>query len=256
MYKYLSITENLQEMMVMLKSLPAYTLVFDKQSNLVEINEPALKLLNISNVQEFNEKKDEVFPTQDYIKTIIRELKKGNTVRHAKTLLKYGNDSQAIVELCACMINGCQDLFLFQLFEICPPIYANLGSFTSYAMVDNNHESESSQIVDWVTNTKNVLVASKRGKAGERRNKRLVENSTRHLEKTKYRKLTKLEELVIKLMNLNMSILQIATVTNKTSLSIRIIMRRVAEKQKLNSRKEVGHDSLDYAYLSNQDKTN
>jgi len=54
MYKYLSITENLQEMMVMLKSLPAYTLVFDKKGNLVDLNRPAQQLLKISNVQEFN----------------------------------------------------------------------------------------------------------------------------------------------------------------------------------------------------------
>jgi len=66
-------------MMVMLKSLPAYTLVFDKRSNLVEMNQPAQQLFRIKNVQEFNDRKDELFPNRDYIKMIIWELKQGKT---------------------------------------------------------------------------------------------------------------------------------------------------------------------------------
>jgi len=66
--------------------------------------------------------------------------------------------------------------------------------------------------------------------------KRTVDSGSMQL--TKYRKLTKLEELVNKLVSLNMSVSEIATVTNKTNLSIRIIIRRVSEKQKLNFRKE------------------
>jgi len=63
----------------MLKSLPAYTLVFDKRSNLVEMNQPAQQLFRIKNVQEFNDRKDELFPNRDYIKMIIWELKQGKT---------------------------------------------------------------------------------------------------------------------------------------------------------------------------------
>jgi len=225
MYKYLSITENLKEMMVMLKSLPANTLVFDKKGNLVDLNRPAQQLLKISNVQEFNAVQDKFFPANDYIKTIIRELKRGN-------LLKCADDCQAIVELCACMINGCQDLFLFQLFEISPTNDFNFGSFTSYSQGDD----ESSQSVDWVKNSKDVFVPLRKNKMKDYRIKRTVDSGSIQL--TKYRKLTKLEELVNKLVSLNMSVAEIATVTNKTNLSIRIIIRRVSEKQKLNFRKE------------------
>jgi len=232
MYKYLSITENLKEMMVMLKSLPANTLVFDKKGNLVDLNRPAQQLLKISNVQEFYAVQDKFFPANDYIKTIIRELKRGNTVRNAKTLLKCADDCQAIVELCACMINGCQDLFLFQLFEISPTNDFNFGSFTSYSQGDD----ESSQSVDWVKNSKDVFVPLRKNKMKDYRIKRTVDSGSIQL--TKYRKLTKLEELVNKLVSLNMSVAEIATVTNKTNLSIRIIIRRVSEKQKLNFRKE------------------
>jgi len=253
MYKYLSITENLKEMMLMLKSLPAYTLIFDKRSNLVDLNKPALQLLRVNNIQEFNKRRDEVFPTNDYIKTIIRELKKGNTVRHAKTLLKYANDEYTVVELCACMINGYQELFLFQLFEISLTTNSDLGSYSSY-VDDSNPEQEPFNPVNWVTSPKNILVLAKKNKPKERRSKRLIENNSIQFGKPKYRKLTKIEEAITKLAALNMSVLQIANATNKTTLAVRVIMRRVAEKEKLNSRKEVISELKENTHTSNTDE--
>ena len=191
MYKYLSIAEKSQEMMVMLKSLPAYTLVFDKRSNLVEMNEPAQKLFRIKNVQEFNDRKSEIFPTQDYIKTIILELKKGKTVRYAKTQLRYTDNNVAVVELCACMINGQRDLFLFQLFEISLSNNSDLGSFTSF--MDNSNSSKDVALTNWVTNPKNALVAHRLNKQEERLGKRAIDTNSLELAKNKYRNLTKTE---------------------------------------------------------------
>jgi len=161
MYKYLPITSNLQEMMVMLKSLPACTLVFDKHSNLVDINQPALRLFKTDNIQVFNERLNEIFPTHEYIKTIIQELKHGKTVRYARTIIKNADKSLAAVELCACMINGGSDLFLFQLFEMFPFKAENSGSFASYNK-ESEHSTKSSHPVVWVTNSNNILVMQKR----------------------------------------------------------------------------------------------
>ena len=191
MYKYLSIAEKSQEMMVMLKSLPAYTLVFDKRSNLVEMNEPAQKLFRIKNVQEFNDRKSEIFPTQDYVKTIILELKKGKTVRYAKTQLRYTDNNVAVVELCACMINGQRDLFLFQLFEISLSNNSDLGSFTSF--MDNSNSKKDVALTNWVTNPKNALVAHRLNKQEERLGKRAIDTNSLELAKNKYRNLTKTE---------------------------------------------------------------
>jgi len=55
--------------------------------------------------------------------------------------------------------------------------------------------------------------------------------------------------LVSKLASLDMPISEIATITNKTNLAIRIIIRRVAEKQRLNIQKGVNQDSLDNSYM-------
>jgi len=194
MYKYLSIAEKSQEMMVMLKSLPAYTLVFDKRSNLVEMNEPAQKLFRIKNVQEFNDRKSEIFPTQDYIKTIILELKKGKTVRYAKTQLRYTDNNVAVVELCACMINGQRDLFLFQLFEISLSNNSDLGSFTSF--MDNSNSRKDVALTNWVTNPKNALVAHRLNKQEERLGKRAIDTNSLELAKNKYRNLSKTEIIV------------------------------------------------------------
>ena len=194
MYKYLSIAEKSQEMMVLLKSLPAYTLVFDKRSNLVEMNLPAQQLFRIKNVQEFNDRKSEIFPTQDYIKTIILELKKGKTVRYAKTQLRYADNNVAVVELCACMINGQRDLFLFQLFEISLSNNSDLGSFTSF--MDNSNSSKDVALTNWVTNPKNALVAHRLNKQEERLGKRAIDTNSLELAKSKYRNLSKTEIIV------------------------------------------------------------
>jgi len=237
MYKYLSIAENSQEMMVMLKSLPAYTLVFDKRSNLVEMNQPAQQLFRIKNVQEFNDRKCEIFPTQDYIKTIILELKKGKTVRYAKTQLRYTDNKVAVVELCACMINGQRDLFLFQLFEISLSNNSDLGSFTSF--MHNSNSRKDAALTNWVTNPQNVLVAHRLNKQEERPDKRTINANSLELWKNKYRNLTKTEIIVCNLIALNMSVLQIARTTNKTTIYIRAAMRRITEKHTFNFQKEV-----------------
>ena len=238
MYKYLQITENLQEMMVMIKSLPAYTLVFDAKSNLVDMNQSAKQLLRINSIQEFNSKQDKMFLTHDYIKIIIRELKKGKTIRYARTVLKYADDSLAIVELCACMINGCRDLFLFQLFEISLSTNSTLVPFISDMSDDGNLEIIAYQ-PNRSQNSESAFVVHEKSKTKERRSQRSIGCESTRLEKARYRKLTKIETVVCKLMSLNLSIPEIAIATNKTNIAVRVIIRRVEEKQKLNSKKEL-----------------
>jgi len=54
--------------------------------------------------------------------------------------------------------------------------------------------------------------------------------------KPKYRRLTHIEIIVSELVALNLSVPQIASVTNKKNMAIRSIIRRVVEKQRQNSR--------------------
>lgn len=162
MYKYLPIAQNVQEMMIMLKSLPAYTLLFDYRSNLVDMNESAKHLFRVECVQEFNERKEQIFSTPDYIKTIVLELKRGKTVRNARTLFIHADNSISIVELCACMISGKPDYYLFQLFELSPITNSSIGSYKSDASaniledsVGNNESIISTETV--LNNSKSIL---------------------------------------------------------------------------------------------------
>jgi len=254
MYKYLPIAENLQEMMVMFKSLPAYTLVFDRKSNLVDMNQSAQQFFRVNNVQEFNDRKCEVFPTQDYIKTIILELKKGKTMRYAKTQLRYTDNNVAVVELCACMINGQRDLFLFQLFEISLSNNSDLSSFTSF--MHNSNSRKDATLTNWVTNPKNVIVAHRLNKQDEHLDKWVIDTNSLELGKDKYRNLTKTEIIICNLIALNMSVLQIARTTNKTTIYIRAAMRRITEKHTFNFQKEVRKDLDKNACISKSPEMN
>jgi hypothetical protein len=242
MYKYLPIAQNVQEMMVMLKSLPAYTLVFDYRSNLVDINEPAKHLFKVDTVLEFNNRKDEVFSTPDYVKKIILELKRGKTVRNARTLLIRTDNSLSIVELCACMISGKPDFFLFQLFEISPITNTSLGSFTSYVSDSDINRNDSVfdvvESANLVAGHKNPVEVHKSRRPNERKNKRTIIKNTIQLKK-KYRKLTEIEAEVCNLMALNLTIPEIASAINRNVVSVHVIMRKVHEKQKLNKQREI-----------------
>jgi len=57
MYKYLPIVENVREMMVMLKSLPTCTIVFDSNSKIVNINKAALDFLKINLIDDYRVKR-------------------------------------------------------------------------------------------------------------------------------------------------------------------------------------------------------
>lgn len=231
MYKYLPIAENLNEMMVMLKSLPAYTLVFDLKCNLVDMNQPAMQLFRVNNVQEFNANRDDIFPTPDYIRMIICELKKGTVIRNAKTLLKFGYNSYSVIELCACMINGSKDLFLFQLFEISLSTTSDLGSFTSYNGNDSIQSFNVKLMDNSVTNAKDVFVLQKSTKTHERLNKRHLEDNPMLLERFKSRELTRLESTVSRLLTLNFSVDQISNLINIKSKSVQSIILRISEKK-------------------------
>lgn len=248
MYKYLHIANDVKEMMVMLKSLPACSLVFDKNGNLIDANKPALQLLRIDNLQEFNGIQNDVFTIPNYINRTIPELKKGNTVR-SKVLLNFTNSGYTIVELYGCMINGCLDVFLFQLFEISLSVNMDLGTFSCYTNIDNSQDCSISESARLVTNDNEVLVLPKSNISRERRSQCLTENNSIQARKIKYRELTNFEITVSKLLSLNMSVLQIANATNKNKRAILLVIRRLNEKLRLNSHQLKNAKLIEFSHV-------
>lgn len=233
MYKYLPISENIQEMMVMLKSLPACTLVVDAMGRLMDINIPALNIFKITSIHELDGSVLRLFPSTNYLNTVIRELKRGNTVRDARILMRRKDGSEAAIEFSACMISGYRNLFLFQFFEISLLSNCDLWGLKSFTPKENSTGVEVTVPIHWAVNAKNKLMANKISDK-----KRMVTKGYVGIElntcKAKFRGLTPLESVVSKFTAISMSVHEIASATNRKESTIRTIIRRIQEKQRLN----------------------
>jgi len=126
MYKYLPITSNIHEMMVMMNSLPVCTTVFDKNAQLIEINQSALNFLEIKTIDDFKTKRLRILNDCNYLLTIIQELRTGKIIQNKNYLLKYPDSNFAMISFSACMLSEFSDLFLFQFFEL-PTSYTTLS---------------------------------------------------------------------------------------------------------------------------------
>jgi len=118
MYKIISISSNMQEMMIPLKSLPVCAIVFNKVGHLIEINQPALNFLKIKTKDDFRAKRLKVLNDSKYLVSIIKELKTGKIVQNEIFKLIYPDSVYAVISFNACMLNGITDVFIFQFFEV------------------------------------------------------------------------------------------------------------------------------------------
>jgi len=118
MYKKISISSNMQEMMIPLKSLPVCTIVFNKVGQLIDQNQPALNFLKIKTMDDFRAKRLKVLNQSKYLVSIIQELKTGRIVQNEIYRLKYPDSDSAVISFNACMLNGITEVFMFQFFEL------------------------------------------------------------------------------------------------------------------------------------------
>ena len=118
MYKKISISSNMQEMMIPLKSLPVCTIVFNKVGQLIDQNQPALNFLKIKTMDDFRAKRLKVLNQSKYLVSIIQELKTGRIVQNEICRLKYPDSDSAVISFNACMLNGITEVFMFQFFEL------------------------------------------------------------------------------------------------------------------------------------------
>lgn len=125
MYKYLQITTDLKEMMVMLKSLPVNTVVVDKKGKLVDINQPASDFLKIRGINDYRIKRWRVLNDNLNLQKIIHKLKKGEIILKSYYLLNCPNGDFISVNFSASMLNGSCDIFIFQFYEI--SAFSNAG---------------------------------------------------------------------------------------------------------------------------------
>jgi hypothetical protein len=123
MYKYLSITANFNEMMVMMKSLPTNTVIFDRNGNIVDSNQSALDFLHVNTVDDYRIKRWGFLNNHSSLKKIVQELSLGRIIRNVSVELMTPEGKSIAVNFSACMLSGIRKVYIFQFFEL--PIYSN-----------------------------------------------------------------------------------------------------------------------------------
>ena len=118
MYKKISISSTLQEMMIPLKSLPVCAVVFDKYAQLIDLNQPALNFLKLKSIDEYKAKRLKVLIDCNYLVSIIKELQTGRIIQNEIYELKYPDSNSVVISFSACMLNGLSEVYLFQFFEL------------------------------------------------------------------------------------------------------------------------------------------
>lgn len=235
MYKYLRITSNLDEMMVMLKSLPTNTVIVDKKGKIVDINQPALNFLSVRALDDFKIKRWGVVNESNYLLNTICELNTGRVIREKTYSLKIPDGGFVNVKFSAGMLNGSRSLFIFQFTEISMIDYHASECYWPA----NNQLSQDQYIVD-------------RHKSDRVKRKLLLSQELResifhtYLDKesikllaNKYPDLSELEAIICGLFLLNLTIVEISAITCKSPNSIRGMLRQLLYRFEVNSRKKL-----------------
>ena len=235
MYKYLPITFNVQELMVMMKSLPVCTTIFDKNGRLIDFNQPSKNFLNIKMLGDFRTKRLTVLNDYNYLVSIIHELKTGKIFKNKLYQVKYPDSNSVVVCFSACMLNGLSDIFLFQFFELS-------GSWDIHLPRQKQVGSKALQGTTRIRNRTQKLVMQKLFEE-QTLNQRIFQS---YLDKDQIDLLSKrfpvlsyIELIVCGLIAQNMSTEEIALLTAKTIDLIYSIKYRIRKKLNLKSCKEL-----------------
>jgi DNA-binding CsgD family transcriptional regulator len=233
MYKYLSITTNTQEMMVMLKSLPVSTIVFDSNAKIVDINQPALEFLKIKSIEDYGIKRWEALNDRNYIHLIIQKLKSGKIVRDKNFLLKCPDRKIISINYSACVLSGVKPVFIFQFFVVSKSIFSPLEHL-NYTV---HHANKNLNIIcKGNSDIKQVFADHEVKQPIFKRylNEEVIQTVSR-----KYPSLSSCEVVICGLIVLNMSTAEIAIVTEKKVASVYTAIYRLFKKLGVNSRRKL-----------------
>lgn len=219
----------------MLKSLPASTIVFDRNANIVDINQPALDFLQAKSIHSFRLKRWGALNDCDCLRKIISELVKGRGLRDKIIQLNCPDAGFITVNISASMLAGLSKIFIFQFFEL--PIsqnsYQDSQNDTSYRFLpDMNNVTENKQHRD----AKYLF--------GDNIIKRpgleyLLDENIIELFESKSPLLTRTDAIICAQLYAGVSILEISRITNKSVSTVHRSLTEITKKLKLNSRREL-----------------
>jgi len=235
MYKYLTITSNMQEMMIMLKSLPVCTTIFDKDARLIDLNQSAINFLKINTIDDYKTKRLKVLNDCNYLLSIIQELKTGRIISNKIYQVKSPDSNLSVINFSACMLNGKSDFFLFQFFELSAsidadiPIHKNKG-FKELQNLKMIQENNNKQEIHKLFRDQSIKQQMFQNYLNEDRFDKLSR---------KYTFLSYKEIIVCGLIILKMTTHEIAIMTGSSVNSINVIKYRILKKFNLNSSKKL-----------------
>lgn len=232
MFKYLPITSNLQEMMIMVNSLPTCTIVLDRHCKVVEINQLGLKFLNVNSKEDFKLKRTGVLNDVNHIKGVLKELATGREIRDKSHFIHCVGGQSKVVNFSACMIDGASKMFIFQFYEVA--IFPNLF----YEIQNSPAEkiSPSTRLINKDKGQRSVKMLFDKGGRGLNTAYRCyLQESAILFFARKYSGLTQDEVLICTLIAFNMPATEISVMLNKLNSNIRASIYRIMAKFGLTS---------------------
>jgi len=220
MFKYLPITTSLQEMMIMLNSLPTCSIVLDLECRIVEINKPALDFLSIESKNDYRIKRISLLNDLNYIKKIQKKLITGHVIRDQNFLVNCANGQSRLISFNACAIEGVSKMFIFQFFDLA--ILPN--SYAEFLMTKNSMNETGNKLLD---------------ESDEEKKQQYYLSKHIILFVRKYSKLTYNEVVICTLIAADMSVTEISKKTNKLTSNIHGSIHRIMNKFKLESRQDL-----------------
>jgi len=113
MHNYFTLLDNLQEMLSTINSVSDCCIVFNKKSEIIEMNNAAANFLKIKNIEDYRSKKIKLDIDKEFYNIIERVLK-GEKVHNVKFSFKCIENNSVSVNLKVTLFYGLKDVFIFQ----------------------------------------------------------------------------------------------------------------------------------------------
>jgi len=231
MYTYLTLIEDIKEMVVMINSLPTCTIVFDNNAELLDMNKLASDFLGITNRDDYLSGKLKLETDYGYILKLIEELKTGKNIYNERLKFERVDKSEVCVGFSASMLYGSKSVFLFQFFEV--PLSTNIdfqflinSASRDIRMIQSNLKELNMNLLNSV-NVDVVVNANSR------------QDYALQLFSTRYSNLTPNERVICGLIVRGLTNKEIAVVQKKAQNNIYGTIRQILLKLEMKSRKEL-----------------
>ena len=231
MHKYLTLIDDIKEMMVMMSSLPTCTIVFDKDAKLIDINQLAVDFLKIENKNDYLGGTSKIQTDYFYLKRVIETLQTGKTISNGNMKFIKTDNNIVQVKFNACMLYGTKTIFMIQFFEIKSSAMIDFPVLLNSVFLDiQNLQTNLNEL------GANILTGVK---ADSNINDSFKESHTVQLLSIRYTSLTQKELAICELISQQVQVQQIAEVFHKTKSHIYIVLKGIIQKLNLESTKEL-----------------